>query len=231
MDVLLIAGLWLPKSMWSEVASELDKLGYHAIPVSLPGADDGSTTATLADQLDAVLAATDAADRPVIVGHSAACTLAWMVADRRPSDIDRLVLVGGVPSGSGEAYADFLPIVDGVMPFPGWEPFAGPDSDDLDATQRDFIASNAVPVPAGVAQALVTLHDERRYEVPTVLVCPEYSVEQAQGWIGDGDVPELSAAKNVAFVDIASGHWPMVSQPVEFARVIDAAIRGETVTG
>lgn len=223
MDVLLIAGLWLPSSIWSDVADHLVRLGHHPIPVALPGVDDRSTAATLEDQLAAVLAAIDDADRPLVVGHSAACALAWMAADRRPDGIAGLLLVGGFPSTDGEPYADFFPVTDGVMPFPGWGPFEGPDANDLSAAERDSIAGRTVPVPEGVARGIVHLRNPRRFGVPVVLVCPEYDPDQARAWIDAGELPELVEARQVSFVDIDSGHWPMVSRPAELARIIDAA--------
>lgn len=227
MDIILVAGLWLPRSVWGEVCSELERRGHRPVPVALPGADDGSTTATLADQVEATLAAVDGAHRPMVVGHSAACTLVWMVADRRPEAIDRVVLVGGFPSSDGDAYADFFPIVDGVMAFPGWRSFQGADSLDLDETDRDRIASTTVAVPEAVARGVVRLSDDRRFDVPVLLVCPEYDPDRARAWIDAGDVPELGRAAQIAFVDIDSGHWPMVSRPVELARILDAAAGGD----
>lgn len=223
MDIILIAGLWLERSVWADVVAELESAGHRPLPVSLPGADDASVTATLSDQLEAALAVVDGADRPMVVGHSAACTLAWMIADRRPGAIGRLVMVGGYPASDGDAYADFLPVVDGVMAFPGWEPFEGPDSADLDEADRDRIASAAVPVPEGVSRGVVRLGDDRRFDVPILMVCPEYSPEQAKAWIAAGDIPELSRAKHVTFADIDSGHWPMVTRPAELAQILDAA--------
>lgn len=222
MDIILISGLWLPSSIWSDVTEELAGLGHNAVPVSLPGVDGGSGAATLEDQVDAVIAAVDAADRPLVVGHSAACTLAWIVADRRPDAIAGVVLIGGFPSGDGEAYAAFFPVVDGAMPFPGWEPFEGPDAQDLDDVARARIADRAIPVPEGVANGIVHLGDERRFGVHTVLVCPEFDPDQARTWIDGGDVPELARATEVTFVDIDSGHWPMVSCPAELARLLAA---------
>jgi pimeloyl-ACP methyl ester carboxylesterase len=116
-----------------------------------------------------------------------------------------------------------FPAVDGVMAFPGWDPFEGPDSVDLGQAERDLIASGAVPVPEGVSKGVVRLTDDRRFDVPLLLVCPEFSPEQAKAWIDGGDVPELSRAKHLAFEDIDSGHWPMVTRPVELARILDAA--------
>ncbi len=222
-DIVLVAGLWLPNSIWADVCGELESRGHRPLPVALPGVDDASTTATLADQVAAVLAAVDNADRAMVVGHSAACTLAWIVADRRSDTISRVVLVGGFPSSEGDAYADFFPTVGGMMTFPGWAPFEGADAADLDQADRERIAAGAVPVPEGVSKGTVRLSDDRRFQVPVLLVCPEYNPDQAKAWIEAGDVPELSRAEHVAFVNLDSGHWPMVSRPTELAEILDAA--------
>ncbi len=227
MDILLLAGLWLQHSAWREVVTELCRLGHNPRPIALPGVDDGSTSATLHDQLDVVVAAIDQSDRPMVVGHSAACTLAWMAADRRPELVSKVALIGGFPATDGENYADFFEVTDGAMAFPGWEPFEGADSADLDEETRDTIASNAIPVPEGVSAGIVTLTDPRRFQIPTVIICPEFTAEQAQGWIDGGEVPELAAADSLSFADIETGHWPMVSAPVELARVLHAAASGD----
>lgn len=150
MDIILIAGLWLDGSIWNDVAVELQRYGHRPLPQSLPGCGRGSTTATFDDQVAAVVAAVDTADRPMVVGHSAACSLAWVVADQRPAKIACVVLVGGFPVADGAAYADFFATV-------------------------------------------------------------------------DGDDPELARADHVRFIDIESGHWPMVSRPAELARLFDMA--------
>lgn len=91
----------------------------RAVPVALPGQGDGDTSATLAHQLAAVLATVDAAaGKPCVVGHSAACSVAWLAADARPDKVDRVVLIGGFPAADGERYADFFPAQDGAMAFP-----------------------------------------------------------------------------------------------------------------
>lgn len=221
MEIVLIAGLWLDGSAWDTVVAQLQVLGLHAVPVWLPGQGVPPATATLADQHAAVLAAVDAATGSVVVvGHSAASTLAWMAADSRPGKVARVAMIGGFPSNDGEAYATFFDVVDGVMPFPGWEPFDGPDSADLDEEQRRRIAAAAIPVPEGVAKGVVQLRDARRFEVPVTLICPEFSPAQAKEWIDGGELPELSKARHVDYIDIDSGHWPMFTRPAELADIL-----------
>ena len=224
MDILLIAGLWLDGSAWDDVASELRSLGHRPVPLTLPS----QVSATLDDQVAAVLAAVDsAAGRPMVVGHSAACSLAWLAADARPAKVAKAVLIGGFPAADGKPYADFFALRDGVMPFPGWAPFEGPDSADLDEPARHAIEAAAIPVPKAVATGVVRLADERRFEVPVVLVCPEFAPAQAKEWINTGEVPELAKVKHLDFVDIDSGHWPMVTKPAELARILDAVAESE----
>ena len=228
MDIVLIAGLWLDGSAWDDVVPALEALGHRPVPLTLPGQGDGSASATLDDQVAAVIAAVDASPgKPMVAGHSAACTLAWLAADGRPEKVAKVALIGGFPSADGEHYADLFALKDGVMPFPGWDSFEGPDSADLDEQARRAFASAAIPVPEGVATGVVRLSDERRFEVPVVLVCPEYTPAQAQEWISAGGVPELAKARHVDFVDIDSGHWPMLTQPAELARLLAAAAAGE----
>ncbi len=214
--IVLVGGLWTDASVWDGVVAEL---GGDAVAVSLP-AEAGTT---LDDQVAAVVAAVDAVPgRAVVVGHSAACTLAWLAAGARPDKIGRVVLIGGWPTTEGERYAAFFPVEDGFMAFPGWAPFDGPDSADLDERARERFAAGAVPVPEGVATAVVRWTDARRLEedVPVVLICPEFTPEQARAWIAAGDLPVLGRVKHLTLADIDSGHWPMLTRPAELAALL-----------
>jgi pimeloyl-ACP methyl ester carboxylesterase len=224
MDILLIAGLWLEESAWAGVAARLAERGHRPVPVALPGQGDRNTSATLADQVAAVLAAVDASSgRPVVVGHSAASSLAWLAADARPGKVGEAVFIGGWPALDGKPYFDGLPAKDGAVPFPGWDVFEGPDSADLDDAARQAFEAAAIPVPEGVTSAVVRLADPRRYAVPAVLICPEFTPAQARELISQGELPELAKIRNLSLVDIDSGHWPMITAPAELARLIDQA--------
>jgi pimeloyl-ACP methyl ester carboxylesterase len=157
----------------------------------------------------------------MVAGHSAACSLAWLAADARPGTISKVVFIGGFPCPDGRAYFDASQ--DGALPFPGWGQFDGPDCADLDDAAKQDIASAAIPVPEGVTRAVIKLADERRYDVPVALICPEFTPAQARQWIGDGQVPELARSKDVSFAGIESGHWPMISAPAELARLLAQA--------
>lgn len=234
MDIVLIAGLWLDGSVWDDVASALEELGHRPRALTLPGQGDGAASATFDDHVTAVLAAVDGAaersdgavGRALVVGHSAACSLAWIAADARPEKVAKVALIGGFPVADGASYADFFEVRDGVMPFPGWRPFDGPDAADLDEEARRRFEAHAIPVPEAVARGVVRLTDERRYKVPVTVICPEFTPAQAKEWIEAGEVPELGKVEHLDFVDIDSGHWPMVSTPVYLARAIAAAADG-----
>jgi pimeloyl-ACP methyl ester carboxylesterase len=219
-NIVLVGGLWLDPSAWDAVLAETGERGRRAVAVTLPA----HRSATLDDQRDAVLAAVDAAPGPsVVVGHSAACALAWLAADARPERVSKVVLVGGFPPADGDAYAPSFPVEDGVMPFPGWEPFEGADSADLDEQARQRFSDAAIPVPEAVAKGTVRLTSERRYDVPVVMVCPEYTPAQLREWLDAGELPELAKVKHVELVDIDSGHWPMLTRPAELAAILTAA--------
>lgn len=223
MDIILIAGMWLDGGAWDEVVPALTALGHRPVPLTLPGQGDGNAQATLDDQVDAVVAAIDAAEGKVLlVGHSAACTIAWLGADRRTDRVAKVVIIGGFPQSEGQPYFAMFEPRDAMVEFPGWEPFAGPDSDDLDADLKASIARSAVAVPASVTHAPVHYTSEERYAIPVVMVCPEYSVADARAWVEGGETPELEPVTNLRYVDIDSGHWPMFSKPGELASLLAA---------
>ena len=221
MRIVLIPGLWLDGSAWDAVLPGLRAAGHDPVAVTLPGQGDGNAGATLDDQLDAVLAAIDPGDGPVfVVGHSAACTLAWLAADRRRDRVAKVALVGGMPQADGAPYAPFFEPANGVVTFPGWEVFAGPDSDDLSPEHREAFAAASHAVSEAVVTGTVRYTDPRRHEVPVVLVCPEYSPEDAKAWFDAGEMPELTPARDLTYADIDSGHWPMFSTPRRLAELL-----------
>lgn len=229
MNLILIPGLWLDGTIWAETADALRRAGHRVDALTLPGQGDGNTLATYGDQVEAVLGAVDRAEgEPYVVGHSAAAALAWVAADARSERLAGVALLGGFPVADGQTYADFFPCVDGVMPFPGWAPFLGPDTADLDEQSRRRLEDRMITVPEAVALGTVRLSDRRRFDVPTTMICPEFSAAEARTSIASGEHPELAATSRLTLVDLSSGHWPMVSCQDRLAAVLVEAADGST---
>ena len=106
------------------------------------------------------------------------------------------------------------------MPFPGWEPFEGAGRG-RPRRRRPGSASRTPrsPYPKAVAHGIVHLTDERRYDVPVLVICPEFSPAEAKAAVDGGDVPSLTKA-TLEYVDIDSGHWPMYTKPAELAEIL-----------
>ena len=89
MNIVLIPGMWLSGSVWEPVTGHLTSLGHRATALTLPGQGDGDPSATLDDQVSAVVAAVDAAP----AGQ-------WSSGTRRPAPWPGWRPTGGrTPSG------------------------------------------------------------------------------------------------------------------------------------
>ena len=210
MDIVLVAGLWLDGSAWDAVVPALETLGHRPVPLTLPGQGDGARSATLDEQRAAVLAAVDASPtKPLVVGHSAACTLAWLAADARPDKVARTVLIGGFPSADGQPYSSGFEIKDGVLPFPGWGPFEGPDSADLDEDTKRSIAA-AHPRPRGChyghssPDGRAAIRGPGRYRVPGIHPCrgPGVDRRRRRARTGQGQAPRARRHRLRSLADV-----------------------------
>lgn len=230
MDIILIPGFWLDGSSWDEVAPTLERAGNRVRALTLPGLESPDADRSgirLRDHVDAVVAATDETDGPVVlVGHSGGGAIAHAAADARPDRVARVVYVDAVPLGHGRPLNDELPVIDGEIPLPDWSAFDEEDLRDLDDELREAFRSRAVPQPAAVAYDRQVLTDERRYDVPTTIVACEFPSEQIREWIARGHpyVAELAAMRDVEYIDVPTGHWPQLTKPVELAQAILAAV-------
>ncbi|WP_199439766.1 alpha/beta fold hydrolase [Umezawaea beigongshangensis] len=230
MNILLIPGFWLDGSSWDEVTPVLERAGHRVRALTLPGlgavdADRGGIG--LRDHVDAVVAAVDEADGPVVlVGHSGGGAIAHAATDARPDRVARVVYVDAGPLEHGKAINAELPVVDGEIPLPDWSEFDEADLRDLDDELRAAFRARAVPQPAAVAGDLQVLSDERRYDVPVTVVACEFPSELLREWIARGHpyVAELARVSDVEHVDLPTGHWPQFTKPADLGRVILAAV-------
>jgi pimeloyl-ACP methyl ester carboxylesterase len=235
MDIVLVPGLWLDGSSWEQVVPLVEKEGHRAHAVTLPGlesVDTDRSVVSLADQVDAVVAAIDAAapeTKVLLVGHSAGCGIAYGALDRRVDRVGRAVYIGGWPSPDGRSVASGFPTEGGDLPMPPFSEFDDADLVDLDEAGLAAFRARAIPSPARLTTDLQRLTDVRRYDVPALMVCPEFTASDLRQWIADGEAPvaELTKIRDVAYVDLPTGHWPQFTKPEELARVLLEATDGE----
>ncbi len=229
MDIILIPGLWLDASSWSEVTAGLERTGHTVHPLTLPGVGlpaPASSDIGISDWVDAAVAAVDDIGAPVVVvGHSGGGNVAWGVADARPDRVSRAIFVDTVPPLSGFGISEFE-VVDGVVPFPGWSFFPDEDVYDLDEATRARTAPLARSVPARVPTDPVELGSEARHRVPVTLLMGGMDRETLESELEQWGpyAEEYRAIDDVEVVRIGSGHWPQFSVPERLAELIDAAV-------
>ena len=230
MDIILVPGFWLDASSWSEVTPPLVAAGHRVHPLTLPGlesADAPRAGIGLRSHIDAVVAAVDAIDGPVVlVGHSGGGAIIHGAVDARPDRVARAVYVDSGPLGEGGVINDELPAEGDDVPLPPWDGFEDADLVDLDDELRAAFRARAIPQPRGVAQDQQRLHDVRRYDVPATVIACEFPSSLLTEWIDAGHpyVAELARINDVEFVDLPTGHWPQFTKPAELGAAILAAV-------
>jgi pimeloyl-ACP methyl ester carboxylesterase len=237
---MLVPGLFMGGWAWEAVAAELTAQGHRALPVTLPGmaerAGESPARVGLGEHTDAVAALLDEQGPGIVlVAHSYGIFPALAAADRRPGQVARVVFVDtGFPE-PGESVVAQMPqldlldrAVDGVVPVP-----------------EEIPAVHAVP-PAELKRyhRLATPHPVRTVTEPIELtgawlklpttgvfcLANGLSLEFARTLHGTG-MPRFAklAEPGVTFFELATGHYPMLSTPVELATVLVRAAAGEGV--
>ena len=230
MDIILVPGFWLDASSWSDVVPPLVAAGHRVHPLTLPGLEAAEAPRAgigLRDHIDAVVAAVDAIDGPVVlVGHSGGGAIIHAAVDERPGRVLRAVYVDSGPLGEGGVINDALPATGDDVPLPPWDGFEEADLVDLDDELRAAFRARAVPEPRGVAYDKQHLHDERRYDVPATVIACEFPSALLTEWIAAGlpYVAELARIHDVEYVDLPTGHWPQFTRPAELGAAILAAV-------
>jgi pimeloyl-ACP methyl ester carboxylesterase len=225
-DIILVPGLWLDGASWERVVPPLEQAGHRVHPLTLPGLESKDTDRsgiTLRDQVDAVVREIDAADGPVLlVGHSAGAGIASAALDARPDRVARAVYIGGFPAADGEPLMAGFAVEGGDLPMPDWSEFDDADLTDLDDAARARFRERAIPSPARLTTDPVQLSDQRRYDVPVTVVCPEFTSDMLRTWIAEGMAPvrEFSKVRDLEYVDLPTGHWPQFTRPDELARIL-----------
>lgn len=231
--VVLVAGYWLGGWAWDAVVPAVRDAGLTPHAVTLPGLGAPGTPEqprpgiTLDDHVAAVRDLVDGLDGDVVlVAHSGGSVVVQMVADQRPDRVRRVVYVDSGPLRDGLALRDGDPQHD--VPLPAWEQLEaeGSSLEGLDDDARAAFRARAVPQPGGVATAPLRVADPRRLAIPVTEICTSIPSEPLRELIRAGHIPsELEDYADVEYVDLPTGHWPMLSRPADLADAIAAAAR------
>ncbi|MCW2133113.1 alpha/beta fold hydrolase [Arthrobacter sp. VKM Ac-2550] len=230
MDIILVPGFWLDASSWSEVTPPLVAARHRVHPLTLPGLESVDAPREgigLRDHIDAVIAAVDGIDGPVVlVGHSGGGAIIHGAVDARPERVARAVYVDSGPLAEGGVINDELPAEGDEIPLPPWDGFDDADLVDLDNELRAAFRARAIPQPRGVAYDKQHLTDERRFDVPATVIACEFPSSVLTDWVESGHpyVAELARIHDVGYVDLPTGHWPQFTKPAELGAAILAAV-------
>lgn len=231
-SVVLVPGFWLGAWAWDDVAADLRARGHDVLALTLPGlesVDAERASVTLADHVDAICTAVRAAAAPVVlVVHSGAGLPGYAASDRIPELIASMVYVD-----SGPATSALNPEVSAAeLPLPSWEELReqGSSLDGLSPEQLETFRQRAVPEPGAAAREAPELSNDARLDVATTVICASMSSEQIQHAIEQGwpIAAELAELRDVSYIDLPTGHWPMWSRPRELATVLSDITRSAT---
>lgn len=152
----------------------------------------------------------------------------YAASDRIPDQLAAIVYVDSGPA-AGPLDAAFGAI---ELTLPTWpELEAGGSS--LDGLSDEHLAAfreRAVPEPGAALREAPQLADERRLDVPSVVVCASMPSDQIKAAVEAGHpwVGELAKLRGVSYVDLPTGHWPMWSRAPELAEILGNVARRST---
>jgi pimeloyl-ACP methyl ester carboxylesterase len=228
-SIVLVPGFWLGAWAWDDVAAALREDGHAVTAVTLPGLesfDADRSRVTMEDHVTAICEAIGAAGEPVILAvHSGAGFPGYAATDRMPDLVANAVYVDSGP-GKGAMNPDFV----GDWPLPSWQEMEddGNSLEGLSDHHLEEFRRRGVPQPGATMREAVELTNEARLDVPTTVICTSFSSAEIKEAAEEGYewLQGLLELRDVTWVDLPTGHWPMWSRPQELAAIISDIATG-----
>lgn len=223
-------GAWLGAWAWKKVVPLLEKRGNSAYPATLTGIGDRVHLASedvgmetgIQDVLN-VIRYNDL-DGVVLVGHSFAGKVAAAVADRAADKVNMVLYLDGFhpqkvrePQGS---FPDEFPVNGSVVPLP--EEFFKSVGKDVQGADREWFVSKGTPMPVKYLRDSITLSEKFDPMKSSYIFC---TLGDTLSWYlsqsPSGNVDEvLKANLDGPYRLIESGHWPIITKPLELAEAM-----------
>ena len=220
--IILVPGFWLGAWAWDDVADALRAEGHDVTALTLPGlesAEADRSSIGLADHVDAIADAVQAAGRPVVLAvHSGTGFSGYVATDRVTEHIAAMVYVDTAPG-----IPPLDPSFEGSEKPMSWEELSAEENlDELTEEQLETFRQRAVPEPGGVIRDTVELSNDARLDLPSTLICTGFTSQQYKDAVDEGYswLAGLNEVRNITWVDLPTSHWPMWSRPKELAQII-----------
>jgi pimeloyl-ACP methyl ester carboxylesterase len=235
---VLVPGAWLGGWAWKATAARLRQLGHDVYPVTLTGLGERVHLAQPEIDLETHIADVvntisweDLSD-VILAGHSYAGFVVTGVADRIPERIAQVVYVDSAPAANGQAMTDFFPpealaAVQRVvtdhgegwrLPFPGSTQLGEQASiAGLDTAALALLDARATPHPWATYTQPLRLEREGQESYERVVI----ACDDIRGMAEAGIPPIVAMTKPPwRYLELDTGHWPMLSQPVALADLL-----------
>ena len=224
--IVLVPGFWLGAWAWDDVASILRADGHDVTALTLPGlesADEDRSKVTLADHVDAIAAAVEAAGAPVVLAvHSGAGAPGYAVTDRVPERIAHMVYVDSGPAkGAMDTSFDAVD-----LPLPEWDDL-GENLDGISEKQLATFRERAIPQPGAALRETHEFTNDARLDVPTTILCTSFTSDQIKAAADEGQawLAGVRELHDVTWVDMPTSHWPMWSRTEDVAKLLGDVAR------
>ena len=231
---MLVPGFWLGAWAWDDVVAALRADGHDVTAITLPGLespDADRSEITLSDHVEAICQTVIARGTPVVLAvHSGAGVPGYAASDRIPDRLAAMVYVDSGPAAHALDAAFDAP----ELPLPSWPELeaGGSSLEGLSGEQLAAFRQRAVPEPGAALRETPRLADQRRLDVPSTVICASMSSDQIKAAVEAGHpwVGELAELRDVSYVDLPTGHWPMWSRAQELAVILGYVARRSTRT-
>lgn len=228
--IVLVGGSFLGAWAWERVAPVLTASGHQVHPLTLTGFGDrahlGSQATTLATHARDITAAIEFAGlhEVVLVAHSYGGAPATIAANAIPERIARVVYIAAVLPEPGKSLFDITPapVVKAIMETvqDGRIPVMSDEIIDAAFGKHGLTPEDRAWLRArGVGQPIGTFRDPAPADLGAVERLPRTYIACA----GDSADPPRLPGHDVITLD--AGHWPMITEPVELARLLDEVAR------